>query len=494
MADRTQIEWTDATANVVNGCSVVSPGCTNCYAMRLAGTRMRSHPTREGLTIDTKAGPVWTGEVRFNEKALQQVLNWTKERMIFWNAHGDLFHDSVPDDWIDRCFAVMALTPQHKHQCLTKRSARMRAYMTGAGVTQRVAKAMDAVRVDMRHVPVEKWAAVPDFPAYEASSHGSVRRDGAILQVVVREADDRPTLTLWRENKPFTRYVHHLVLLAFVGRSPEGFEARHLNGSSLDNRLANLEWSDRSTNQADKVRHGSNGGPAKITREQAAEIRAARAGGRKQQVIADEYGISRSLVSMIESRTVWPDAMPWPLPNVWLGVSVEDQKRADERIPDLLATPAAVRWISAEPLLGPVDLTNIAEPSGSKSTTINALRDRLGSTFCGSRLDWVVAGGESGPGARPLHPDWTRSLRDQCAAAAVAFLHKQNGEFAPGEIAGEYLNPEKAAKGMSYFNDRWDECWSEPEGHCDDEPDVYRVGKKRAGRLLDGVQHDGYPG
>ncbi|MEO5605590.1 MAG: DUF5131 family protein [Novosphingobium sp.] len=108
-------------------------------------------------------------------------------------------------------------------------------------------------------------------------------------------------------------------------------------------------------------------------------------------------------------------------------------------------------------------------------------------------LDWVIAGGESGPGARPMHPDWARSLRDQCAAAGVAFHHKQNGEFAPGEIAGAFLNPEKAAKGMSLFDGRWDECWSEPDGHCDDEPDVYRIGKKRAGRLLDGVEHNAFP-
>ena len=76
MADKTPIEWTDATWNVVNGCSVVSPGCTNCYAMRLAGTRLRGHPSRAGLTRVTKAGPVWTGETRFNDKVLLDPLKW----------------------------------------------------------------------------------------------------------------------------------------------------------------------------------------------------------------------------------------------------------------------------------------------------------------------------------------------------------------------------------------------------------------------------------
>jgi len=130
MADNTKIEWADATVNAVNGCSVTSPGCTNCYAMRLAGTRMKHHPTRAGLTRDSKAGPVWTGEVRLHEPALRQPLAWKRPRRIFWNAHGDLFHPAVPDEWIDRVFAVCALTPQHTHIILTKRSARMRNYLS----------------------------------------------------------------------------------------------------------------------------------------------------------------------------------------------------------------------------------------------------------------------------------------------------------------------------------------------------------------------------
>src|SRR3546814_9432181 len=110
MADNTPIEWADATVNYINGCSLASPGCTNCYAMKLAGTRMKHHPSREGLTIDSKAGPVWNGEVRAWGPALLQPLHWRCPRVIFWNAHGDTFHEAVPDAWIDRMFAVMALT------------------------------------------------------------------------------------------------------------------------------------------------------------------------------------------------------------------------------------------------------------------------------------------------------------------------------------------------------------------------------------------------
>lgn len=111
----------------------------------------------------------------------------------------------------------------------------------------------------------------------------------------------------------------------------------------------------------------------------------------------------------------------WSLPNVWLGVSVEDQATADARIPHLLACPAAVKFLSCEPLLGPID--------------IDRYEDWLCTdTMCAHRpgISWVIAGGESGPKARPMHPDWARSLRDQCAAAGVPFFFKQWGVWQPG--------------------------------------------------------------
>ena len=128
MAEHSTIEWTDATWNPITGCSVVSPGCTNCYAMKLAGTRLQHHPSRTGLTTMSKAGPVWNGQVRFNLDWLLQPLQWKTPRKIFVCAHGDLFADGVPDAWIDQVFAVMALAPQHTFQVLTKRSGRMREY------------------------------------------------------------------------------------------------------------------------------------------------------------------------------------------------------------------------------------------------------------------------------------------------------------------------------------------------------------------------------
>lgn len=321
MADGTHIEWTDATWNIITGCSVVSAGCKHCYAMKLAGTRLAHHPSREGLTIDTAAGPVWNGEVRFNTDWLHQPLQWTRPRRIFVCAHGDLFHESVPDDWIERVFAVMAQATHHTFQVLTKRPARMR-----------------------------EWFNKPR--TYNSSACGST------VEGVVRH----------------------------TAGHPRGFQ--------------------------------------------------------------------------------------WPLPNVWLGVSVEDQAAADARIPDLLSTPAAVRWISAEPLLGPVNLTRVTVAGKGWHDTLAGWRDCDDYPGREHTIDWVVVGGESGPGARPMNPQWVRDLRDQCMLHAdVPFLFKQWGSWVSvSEVEG--AGPHHAF----------------PDGRT-----VRNVGKRRAGRLLDGIEYNGFP-
>lgn len=184
----------------------------------------------------------------------------------------------------------------------------------------------------------------------------------------------------------------------------------------------------------------------------------------------------------------------WPLPNVWIGVSVEDQQSADERIPQLMKTPAALRWVSIEPLLNAVDLT--ATLAGDILCRCNGCMSLTPDT----RLDWVVVGGESGSHARPMHPDWARALRDQCAAADVPFLFKQWGEFIVPE------DGEQACRvcGCTWNNACRGGCsWAEPDlcSECVGKSAVQgersvkyrRVGIKAAGRLLDGVLHDEYP-
>jgi protein gp37 len=126
----------------------------------------------------------------------------------------------------------------------------------------------------------------------------------------------------------------------------------------------------------------------------------------------------------------WSDG-PWP--NVWLGTTVENQAEADRRIPHLLAVPAAKRFLSCEPLLGPVDLNTVAPTylHGELTSFIASIPDRDGAFTGKNYLDWIITGGESGPHARPSHPDWFRSLRDQCQAASVPFFFKQWGEWRP---------------------------------------------------------------
>ena len=375
MADHTSIEWTDATWNPVTGCSVVSPACTNCYAMKLAGTRLKHHPSRTGLTQASKAGPVWNGQVRFNEQWLDQPLHWKRPRRIFVCAHGDLFHEDVPDEWIDRVFAVMALAPQHTFQVLTKRSNRMREYLT-----RRCGQPISPLEGEMSG-------------RTEGGAQGAgVARPSAMAPGVPRSESQT------------------------VGFRPPPATARH------------------------------------------------------------------------------------PLSNVWLGVSVEDQIRADERIPDLLATPAAVRFVSAEPLLGPIDFNDIPWPTDRprfpETDDISDGRSAL-RMIDGARLDWVIVGGESGPNARPMHPQWTRDLRDQCAAAGAAFHFKQWGAWSPGDDLGEdVLDGAPFGAFMAISGSRPGAVWCAniSQDIAAANEIMFRVGKKRAGRLLDGVEHNGFPG
>ncbi len=341
MADNTKIEWTDSTWNIITGCSVVSAGCKNCYAMKLAGTRLRDHPSRKGLTTDTSAGPVWTGEVRFNQQWLDQPLRWKRPRMIFVCAHGDLFHESVPDEWIDRVFAVMALCPQHTMQCLTKRPGRMRAYMSDPDTPGRVARASDRLAV-----------------------------------------------------------AHDIAAMC----GPSDFE--------------------------------------------------------------------------------------WPLRNFWAGTSVENQEAADERIPLLLQTPAAVRWVSVEPLLGAVELSAWLDLIQYEKGSV-WMRRNIGQMY--DMLDWVVVGGESGRNARPMHPAWARSLRDQCKSAGVPFLFKQWGGWQIASAENGHHDCDMERNSAIWVDVDGKIAKPSSLGLSDAAYAMVRTSKKSAGRLLDGVLHDEYP-
>lgn len=352
----TAIEWTERSWNPVVGCSLATPGCTHCYAMTMAARieRMGTAPHYAGLTQPTKAGAVWTGKLAMApEHVLLEPLRRKKPTTYFVNSMGDLFHEDVPDAWIDSVFAVVvlarALGQRHTMQILTKRAGRMRAYFEAG-----------------REALAERWA--------------TACRDQ--LNLTVNHDDD-----------------------------PEAGACAIVNS------------------------------------------------------VNDLLGQGRNI--------------GWPLRDVWLGVSAEDQKRADERIPDLLATPAAIRFVSAEPLLGPVDIAAaMATDAGLRVLFAKQARGELASER--GSIHWIIVGGESGPQARPMHPAWARSIRDQCAAAGTAFFFKQWGEH---RLVPSY-------DGSEEWPARW---FSDVPPRTGDIARMDRVGKKRAGRLLDGVAHNAMP-
>jgi protein gp37 len=273
VGDGTNIEWTDATWNPTSGCTKVSEGCVNCYITRQPPFRI--------------AGRKWDGEgigastdVRLHPERLDQPIRWKKPRRIFVNSLSDLFHQDIPDEYIARVFATMALAQQHTFQLLTKRHGRMRSLLSSPAFVSKVDRVL------------AEWA---------------VSGDGAFK----------------------------------------------------------------------------------------------RAAGASNLYVTAPGG--------------------WPLPNVWVGVSVEDQAAADLRVPALLATPAAVRFLSMEPLVGRVTFRWAPWVGVRGHSHLDGLKG----------IDWVIVGGESGPSARPMHPDWAVTIRDQCIAAGVAFHFKQWGEWSP---------------------------------------------------------------
>jgi protein gp37 len=232
------------------------------------------------------------------------------------------------------------------------------------------------------------------------------------------------------------------------------------------------------------------------------------------------------VMDLIESEVTWEDALPhdpscqlrnwladWevlhkPPSNIWVGTTVENQEMADQRIPALLQIPAKVRFLSCEPLLGVINLIRAlpicldCNGDGEITDESNPLHwkntgDGEGEDWCptctdaGQRiklpgLDWVICGGESGPKARPMHPDWARSLRDQCAAAGVPFFFKQWGGWGPDAPDDD----KRAARVCKWITPTGDAV--ENGNPAEDEP-MFRVGKKVAGRLLDGVEHNEFP-
>jgi protein gp37 len=298
----TKIEWTDLTVNpfrardgeghVGHYCEKISPGCKNCYASKMQ-RRFRMPEFQESRRREDI-------EVFLDESKLLGLLKRRKPAMIFPFDMTDLFGHWVPDEWLDKFFAVAALTPHITYQVLTKRAGRMRDYFAAGVLLRQVTRIFD------------RW--LPEIEGTEG---------------------------------------YDLIVAKLLAGTPNG-------GVCPYSTLA--------------------------------------------------------------------------LPNVWLGVSCENQATADERIPLLLQTPAAVRWVSAEPLLGPIDfgMRNLDHNFSLNLLTGEVDADSAPHHY--GRLDQIIVGGESGSKARDFDIHWARDIRDQCAASGAAFFMKQMGSNAITEL------------------------------------------------------------
>jgi protein gp37 len=379
--------------------------------------------------------------------------------MVFVDSMSDLFHEDVTDEQIAAVFGVMAACSQHTFQILTKRPARMRAWFELPGITDlvenfcqvAVAGRIEDRFADERQLPISGW------PGYFVTSHGrilatignescgwcgataagSIRKrfcsgrcrskahyeqqqgrwsapEPAAKEMAVDVGEQgHARVTLRRADNEQRFFVHRLVLETFDRPARSDEQGCHIDGDATNNALWNLRWGTQSQNWDDSKRHGTRRRYSKLTDEQVMELRRMAACGMNSAELGRRFGISDTQARNIISGRQWSPqaAMQWPLPWVWVGVSVENQDTADERIPQLLDTLAAVRFLSCEPLLGPLRLHEDG-------------LDWLTSDHCRG-IDWVIAGCESGPSARDCSVQWLRWIRDQCAMAHVPFFLKQ---------------------------------------------------------------------
>jgi protein gp37 len=332
----TNIEWTDATWNPVRGCSRVSAGCDNCYAMRFAHRFSGAGEPYEGLTTIRRGKVDWSGSARFVPEMLAQPLKWRKPRRVFVNSMSDLFHESLTDGEILAVFRSMALARHHTYQVLTKRPKRMLEW-------------------------ARRWN---DLSGETFGDFKNARGPDA-----TRAAHPSP------RGQMFASYLETL------GEPPPGAA------------YPTFDWA--------------------------------------------------------EGLIGWPSFdVTWS--HVWLGVSVEDQQTADERIPLLLQTPAAVRFVSAEPLLGPIHrpLRPRQVPVPNCVSWLDSRRGSDGELH--SEIDWVIVGGESGAGARECEVSWIRRIVSDCQRAGVPVFVKQLGAYARDQdhfgAATERLRHRKGAE------------------------------------------------
>ena len=489
---KTKIEWTQETWNPVRGCSRVSRGCERCYAERQAARGLpglKSPTTGEPFARMTPSGPRWTGHVELIESMLDIPLRRKKPTTYFVNSMSDLFHEALPDEAIDRVFAVMALCPQHTFQVLTKRAKRMRDYIS---TLHDCANDSRQVRVGMRY----SWPLPNVWMGVSCENQ--------------KTADERIPLLL--QTPAAVRFVSAEPLLSaidfakWLSYNPV-YEVQAERGvclsSSAERRSGNPTR--RNDLEAQKTRLGSveaaGGEPSLSTPPSGARLRRVLPG-------AGDAGWGEDLragASLGVSALQWADSGR---------IDSEPRGRQEETQPPEQSSAGDVQRTTdprhsrseggARLQSGRPDELNVQTddersrehqnpPVGRRETEVHSggFRDRIPDGIedraGGPALNLIILGGESGPGARPMHPQWARDVRDQCQTAGVPFFFKQWGEWLP--IATPRISGVVRETLIIDGSGKTRLCtWNDVMSTVGDLWAVERVGKRAAGRLLDGQE------
>ena len=519
--DNTKIEWADATWTPIRArlwqiqsdgsgkervgwhCEHVSEGCRNCYSERMNQRLGTGEPFKPGVLRGRKGyygGGKDRPELFLDEKMLAQPLRWKKPRRVFVCSMTDLFADFVPDDWIDRIFAVMALAPQHQFLVLTKRSTKMRDYIT--------ARAWDMPTILSEAVYPAPTASGPSWPLHNVwlgvSVEDQTRADERIPDLLAT-----PAAVRWVSAEPLLSAVDFSPWLPYnpVHEQDKAQRGIRLSGGS-ERRSGNP--SERNDLASPQTRLGSleeaSGEPAVQTGEGRARRRGVSANpsdDRRGEGL--RAGGAAGLPAFSRPDTGRSDGEP-------RGRQEEEQSSRQFYAGDTFGTdspcgPRSQDRASGQSIRDQESRRKIDDRSDHDDQEKTSERRETGADSGGFRghfsgriedregrpqISWLVCGGESGPNARPMHPDWARSIRDQCAAAGVPFFFKQWGGWKPwapgdGDVLIEHVS---AQDGMRF---------SEPSGikqnggpRSDTDP-MSCVGKKRAGALLDGKEHRDWP-